>query len=102
MPIFRGLHHKLGLCYTQGMNFDRQIWDRWAESLHRWGLRGFTASLLEAVGPLTIVGAQVVYILQPFVGRGSGSDSLRSLADLLEHPDQVRDFVRYLREEPTS
>jgi hypothetical protein len=102
MPFFKGLHHKLGLCYTQGMNFDRQIWDQWAESLHRWGIRGFTASLLEAVGPLTILGAQMVYILQPLVGRGPGAESLLSLASMLEQPDQVRDFVKVLREEPTS
>jgi hypothetical protein len=99
VPFFRGLHHKLDLCYTLHMNFDHQIWDRWVESLQRWGLGDFVASLLEAAGPLTIVGAQVVYILQPFWGP---RQSLQSLADMLENPDQVRSFVQYLREGTTT
>jgi len=81
------------------MNFDRQIWDRWADSLYRWGLRDLAASLLEAAGPLTIVGAQMVYILQPLVGHGSTNTSLNALANLLEQPENVRNFVHILREE---
>jgi hypothetical protein len=94
------LHHKLGLCYTLGMNFDHQIWDRWADTLYRWGLRDFAATMLEAAGPLTILGAQVVYILQPILGRWSQTGTLPQLAALLEQPDQVREFIHYLREEP--
>lgn len=92
----------MDICYTLGMNFDRQIWDQWAESLHRWGLQDFAASLLESAGPLTIVGAQVVYILQPFFGEGRLLNSLRSLANLLEQPEQVRDFVQHLRKGTTK
>lgn len=82
------------------MNFDHQIWDRWAQLLYRWGLRDFAASLLEAAGPLTILGAQMVYILQPILGRWSQTNALPELAALLEQPEQVREFIHYLREEP--
>jgi hypothetical protein len=81
------------------MNFDRQIWDTWAESLHKWGLGDFTASLLEAAGPLTVLGAQVVYILQPVLGRMVAASSLRNLASFLEQPEQVQAFIKFLRKE---
>jgi hypothetical protein len=102
MLILFDLHHKLDLCYTLGMNFDRQMWSRWAKLLHRWGIRDFAASILEAAGPLTIVGAQLVYMLQPFMGREFSGGTLDALANLLEQPDQVRDFVSFLREEPLN
>jgi hypothetical protein len=81
------------------MNFDHQMWDGWAQKLHRWGLDGFVASLLEAAGPLTVLGAQVVYILQPLFGRRASGRGMNMLAEMLEEPEQVRLFVHYLREE---
>lgn len=80
------------------MNFDHQIWDGWAQKLHRWGIDGFIASLLEAAGPLTVLGAQVVHILQPLIGRRTSGRGLDVLAEMLEEPEQVRLFVNYLRE----
>lgn len=98
MLFFARLHVKLDLCYTLCMNFDRHIWEGWAKSLHRWGVKNLAASLLEALGPLAVFGAQVVYILQPFAGRTSSRDHLHVLAEMLEQPEQRQSFVRYLRE----
>ena len=67
--------------------------------LERWGVKGLTASLLEALGPLTILGAQVAYIGQPFLSSLIHPDRLQEIIRLLEEPDQTRAFVAYLQEE---
>jgi len=44
---------------------------------------------------LTILGAQAVYMSQPFIG----GKNLNSLAQMLEEDEQTQAFARYLREE---
>ena len=73
----------------------RSEWQKWAESLRRLKLDGFAAWLLEAAGALTILGAQAVYLSQPFIG----GKKLDSLAHLLEEDEESQAFVRYLRGE---
>ena len=73
----------------------RSEWSEWAKSLHRLKLDGFAAWLLEAGGPLTILGAQAVYLSQPFIG----GKKLDSLAHMLEEEKESQAFARYLRGE---
>jgi len=73
----------------------RLEWQKWAESLRRLKLDGFAAWLLEAGGPFTILGAQAVYLSQPFIG----GKKLDSLAHLLEEDEESQAFARYLRGE---
>ena len=73
----------------------RSDWSGWAESLRRLKLDGFAAWALEAGGPLTILGAQAVYISQPFFG----GEKLKSLAHMLEEDEEAQAFARYLRGE---
>ena len=73
----------------------RSDWSKWAESLRRLKLDGFAAWLLEAGGPLTILGAQAVYMSQPFIG----GKNLDSLAHMLEEDEQTQAFARFLRGE---
>lgn len=73
----------------------RSDWSTWAESLRRLKLDGFAAWALEAGGPLTILGAQAVYISQPFFSGGK----LSSLAHMLEEDEEAQAFARYLRGE---
>lgn len=80
------------------MMFDQDIWRVWARILHRWGVNDWVASFLEAAGPLSIVGAQLVYLSQPIVGRFIADGRLNVLARMLEEPDQARAFVTLLRE----
>jgi hypothetical protein len=51
----------------------------------RSNLREISASLLEAAGPLTLLGAQVIYLLEPFFP--ARRDEMHALARRLEHPD---------------
>ncbi len=76
----------------------RSEWSKWAESLRRLKLDGFAAWLLEAGGPLTVLGAQAVYLGQPFL---SGK-KLDSLAHMLEEDEETQAFARYLRGESSS
>jgi hypothetical protein len=70
---------------------------RGLESSSRKDLREFTASLLEAAGPLSLLGAQAIYLVEPFIP--SRRAALRAWARLLEDPVRVRRWVRAVREE---
>lgn len=73
-------------------------WPGWAEFLRRYKLDDLTAWLLEAAGPLTVVGAQALYAGGPLF-RPALTDSQRdSLARLLEDRNETHAFVRFLRE----
>ena len=76
----------------------RSEWSTWAATLRRLKLDGFAAWLLEAGSPLTLLGAQAVYLSQPFIG----GKKLDSLAQLLEEEEESQAFVRYLRGERVS
>jgi hypothetical protein len=84
------------------MNTDQHIWRVWASFLQRWGVEDMLVALLEAAGPLNILGAQVVYLGQPLMGRALPKDHLDALSRVLEDTSQMRAFVAYLREEPSS
>lgn len=73
-------------------------WSHWAEILRRLKLDGLASWLLEAGAPLTVLGAQALYISQPFLG-GTRGDSLHSFARMLEEEEEVQAFARYLRGE---
>lgn len=76
----------------------RSEWSKWAESLRNLKLDGMVAWLLEAGAPLTILGAQALYIGQPFIG----GNKIDSLAQMLEQEDETQAFARYLRGEVSS
>jgi hypothetical protein len=76
----------------------RSEWSEWAQSLRRLKLDVVAAWLLEAGGPLTVLGAQAVYLGQPFLG----GKKLDSLAHMLEEDEESQAFARYLRGEISS
>ena len=73
----------------------RAEWSHWAESLRRFKLDGLASWVLEAGAPLTLLGAQALYISQPFVG----GRHWNAFARMLEEEDEVQAFARYLRGE---
>ena len=82
------------ICYTLLMQ-SQTAWSQWAESLRRLKLDGFVAWLLEAGAPLTLLGAQAVYMSQPFLGGKQWS----VLAHMLEEEEESHAFACYLRGE---
>jgi len=75
------------------------IWRGWASFLHRWGLHQLVASWLELAGPLNILGAQLIYLSQPFLSVFIHQDALKDLAQVLEQPEEVKKLVHFLRNE---
>jgi hypothetical protein len=73
----------------------RPEWSHWAETLRRFKLDGLASWLFEAGAPLTVLGAQALYISQPFLG----GKEWGSFAHMLEEDEEVQAFVRYLRGE---
>ncbi len=81
------------------MNSLRAHWPEWTETLRRLRLDGFAAWLLEAAGPINVIGAQLLYIGQPFVAP-QANDGIRALTSLLEEEGETRAFVTQLRHKP--
>ncbi|TAK10655.1 MAG: hypothetical protein EPO32_14470 [Anaerolineae bacterium] len=74
-----------------------QIWLSWQEKISALNLSDVAAALLEAAGPLHLLGAQLVYLGEPLLGGLVPQDRLRALAHLLEDPQAAQDFARGLR-----
>lgn len=73
-------------------------WSQWAETLRRYKMDGFVAWFLEAGAPLTVLGAQAIYLTQPFLGGKQTS----ALAEMLEEEKETMRFVQLLRGEDAS
>jgi hypothetical protein len=76
---------------------ERVYWSPWAQFLQHMGVHEAIAALLEAGGALNMFLAQVVYLGQPLLGRGSSSSQWEALAHMLENQEEVRSFASYLR-----
>lgn len=81
---------------------DQHIWRTWAQVLHRWGMTEWVAAFLEIAGPLTVIGAQAVYISQPLLASALPKGHLDALARVLDDKTETLSFVSYLREEPQT
>lgn len=75
------------------------IWQSWAARLHSWGVSEWIAALLDAAGPLTTIGAQLIYASQPVLNTVLPDDQLEALANMLEEPQTTKIFTSYLRED---
>jgi hypothetical protein len=77
----------------------RSSWPGWAEFLHRYGMEKLVAWALEAGGPLTVLGAQALYIGGPLLRPALTDMQRNALAGLLEDRDEALAFTAFLREE---
>jgi len=77
--------------------------EKWIESLYKLGLQNLTATFLEALGPMNLLGAQLVYISQPVLSPFIPKDQSQDLAKILEDPSETTLFIEALRNyEPTT
>ena len=81
------------------MDSSRAYWPIWTDFLRRQGLTELAAWFLEASGPLNVLGAQLLYLGQPFAP-ASANQGLRALADLLEQEEEARNFIALLKGKP--
>lgn len=80
------------------MESPRAYWTEWSGFLRQRGLQGMAAWLLEASGPLAVIGAQVLYMGQPFVRH----QQMDALAHLLEDHEETQSFAAFIREDLAS
>ena len=96
------------LCYTHiEMQTDsppeaRASWPKWIEFLRRRKLEGLAAWALEAAGPLTVFGAQVLYIGGPLLRPEFSNGQLDALASLLEEKSEAQAFAAFLLEDKSA
>jgi hypothetical protein len=73
----------------------RADWSQWADTLRRFKMDRLASWLLDGGAPLAVLGAQALYLGQPFIG----GEKINALAHLLEEESETQAFVRYLRGE---
>ena len=83
--------------YTLNMQTPRPHWTDWANQIHRLNIESFVAWLLEAGAPVTLLGAQALFVAAPLLG-----PQTEALGRLLEDEGEVRAFAAFLREEAAS
>jgi hypothetical protein len=81
------------------MDTGHLYWEGWARSLQQRKLNGAAEIILDALGPLTVILAQFIYIGQPYLQNLKPSTEWLDLAHMLEHPEESREFVALLHEE---
>ena len=84
------------------MSADHPFWEIWAKTLRRWGIYSLAVSLLEAAGPLTMLGAQLIYLSQPVLRSFVSGNQIDALATMLDNPTETHQFIVFLRESSVS
>jgi hypothetical protein len=80
----------------------RASWKTWSEFLHRYGLENLAAWTLEAAGPLTVLGAQILYLGSPLFRPTFTNRQIDDLAGLFEERNEALAFAAFLKEELPS
>ncbi len=82
------------------MHEPERYWTAWAQSLHNRGIKDLAATLLDALGPLRLLLAQVLFAGLPFLDRQNGDNSQwQAFVKVLENPELSRSFTTFLRKE---
>ena len=77
--------------------------EKWIKTLYNLRLQHLTATFLEALGPMNLLGAQLVYLSQPVLSPFISQDLSQDFAKILEDPSETALFIEALRNyEPTA
>ena len=71
--------------------------EKWIKTLYKLRLQNLTATILEALGPMNILGAQLVYLTQPVLSPFITSVQSQEFAKILEDPSETALFIEALR-----
>jgi hypothetical protein len=77
---------------------NRDFREKWLKTLYDLRLHHLTAAILEALGPLNILGAQLVYLTRPISSPFIAEDQASGLARILEDPSETAAFIMALRD----
>jgi len=87
---------------TNSIPAERTSWPIWAGFLRDRGLENLAAWTIEVAGPLTVLGAQVLYLGSPFLRSAFSNEQMDALAGMLEDQREAVAFAAFLREETPS
>ncbi len=76
---------------------NQENWEKWIKTLYKLRLQNLTATILEALGPMNILGAQLVYLTQPVLSSFITDDQSQEFAKILEDPSETALFIKALR-----
>lgn len=77
--------------------------EKWIQALYKLRIQNLAASFLEALGPVNLVGAQLVYLSQPILSPFISQEQSQDLARILEDPSETEVFIKALRDyEPST
>jgi len=71
-------------------------WQKWAQSLQRNHLTGFTITLLEGAAPIRMLISQTLFGITPFFG-ASYKNSITAFAETLDDMRACRHLAAFLR-----
>ena len=74
--------------------------DAWITFARRQRLAGWAAFLIESLEPLAVVGAQMLYLIEPVAGLSRSTT--RGLAQALEDDEARAALRRHLTEDPPA
>jgi hypothetical protein len=92
------------MCYThismqtESLTGTRSSWSLWADFLRQRKLEDLAAWALDAFGPLTVLGAELLHAGSPLLRPAFSTAQVDSLANLLEDPAEAQAFAAFLRE----
>ena len=72
--------------------------EKWIQALYKLRLQNFAAAFLEALGPVNLLGAQLVYLSQPILSPFISQDKSQDFARILEDPSETEIFIKALRD----
>ena len=79
------------------MENNQEIWRNWIAVLHAWGIHEIAATIMDATSPLYFIGAQAIYIGQPFLNIFLSNSQVDAFAELLDNPIEAKNFSNSLR-----
>ncbi|MCX8062414.1 MAG: hypothetical protein N3D16_07520 [Anaerolineales bacterium] len=85
--------------YCKIMENYHHIWLEWAKMLHRWGFSQLSYLFLSEFSGLSILFAQGVYLLEPFLPAKEARENIRALGALLEDDLSHEYFLNLLEKE---
>jgi hypothetical protein len=71
--------------------------EKWIQTLYKLRLQNFIATFLEALGPVSVLGAQLVYLSQPVLSSFISQETSQDFAKILEDPAETASFIKALR-----
>ena len=72
--------------------------EKWIQVLYKLRLQTLAAAFLEALGPVNLLGAQLLYLSQPILSPFISQEMAQDFARILEDPSETEEFIKALRD----